>query len=255
MKLAPSLHRQALGSPTAARLPGCLIQPGSSAQPQGQSGGILSTGCAAAPQRSLAPVQGLLSRSVPAYSDPIRPFCRHGAISQDRRPSARPSLCRGGEATHETFPPFPALLSLRATHPTSGGPSPRPVVLGRTIPGFLAIRPESPPPRPPLPAVPSGCRSWRSLLRIRLRPAGLPRPPGWRRHGKLVGSRCFLRTMSPALSSPMRHGIKDEGQTRLVNRKFQSLGFSPVTSRQVVKLHPNGQPDGQQRPKTSISYR
>lgn len=50
MKLAPSLHRQALGSPTPARLLGCLIQPGSSAQPQGQSGGILSTGCAAAPR-------------------------------------------------------------------------------------------------------------------------------------------------------------------------------------------------------------
>jgi hypothetical protein len=45
------------------------------------------------------------------------------------------------EATPETFPTFPAALSLRAADPTPVGSPPPPVVLGRTITGFLALGP------------------------------------------------------------------------------------------------------------------
>ena len=81
----------------------------------------------------------MLSRSILAYYDPIRPSRRHVAISRDHRLYATPSLCGSAEATHETFPPFPAVLSLRAADPTPVGSPPPPVVLGRTIPGFLAL--------------------------------------------------------------------------------------------------------------------
>jgi len=83
----------------------------------------------------------MLSRSILAYYDPIRPSRRHGATSRGGRLYAPPSLCGSAEATHETFPPFPAVLSLRAADPTPvGSPSP-PVVLGQAISGFLALGP------------------------------------------------------------------------------------------------------------------
>src|SRR5207245_9258434 len=70
---------------------------------------------------SLSPVRVLLSRSIVAYSDPIRRSRRHAAISRPCRLYAAPLLCGSAEATHETFPTFPAVLSLRAVDPTPVG--------------------------------------------------------------------------------------------------------------------------------------
>ncbi len=83
----------------------------------------------------------MLSRPIVAYYDPIRPSHRHGATSRALRLYAPPSLCGSAEATHETFPPFPARLSLRAADPTPVGSLPPPVVLGQTMTGFLALGP------------------------------------------------------------------------------------------------------------------
>ena len=80
------------------------------------------------PQGSLAPVRVLLSRSIIAYSDPIRRSRRHAGISRFCRLYLAPSLCGSASATRETFPTFPLALSLRAVDPTPVGPRPRPVV-------------------------------------------------------------------------------------------------------------------------------
>jgi hypothetical protein len=82
------------------------------------------------PQGSLAPVRVLLSRSLIAYSDPIRQSRRHAGISRPCRLYPAPSLCGSASATRETFPTFPAALSIRAVDPTPVGPRPRPVVWG-----------------------------------------------------------------------------------------------------------------------------
>jgi hypothetical protein len=63
-----------------------------------------------------------LSRPILAYSDPIRRSRRHAAISRPGRLYAAPSLCGSTSATRETFPTFPATLSIRAVDPT---PHPR----------------------------------------------------------------------------------------------------------------------------------
>src|SRR5439155_15076480 len=62
---------------------------------------------AALPQGSLAPVRVLLSRSIVAYSDPIRRSRRHAAISRPRRLYAAPLLCGAPRR-----PARPSLLSL-----------------------------------------------------------------------------------------------------------------------------------------------
>jgi hypothetical protein len=83
----------------------------------------------------------MLSRSIMAYYDPIRPSRRHGVTSRGCRLYTPPSLCGSAEATHETFPPFPAVLSLRAADPTPVGSPPPPVVLGQAMTGFLTLGP------------------------------------------------------------------------------------------------------------------
>ncbi len=84
---------------------------------------------ASLPQGSLAPVRVMLSRSLLAYSDPIRQSRRHAVISRHRRFYTAPSLCGSAEATRETFPTFAAVLSARAVDPPPAGPQPRPGVL------------------------------------------------------------------------------------------------------------------------------
>lgn len=77
---------------------------------------------AALPQGSLAPVRVLLSRSIVAYYDPIRQSRRHAATSRPCRLYAAPSLCGSASATRETFPTFPAVLSVRAVDLAPVGP-------------------------------------------------------------------------------------------------------------------------------------
>jgi hypothetical protein len=79
------------------------------------------------PQGSLAPVRVLRSRSLLADSDPIRQSRRHPGTSRFYRVSPGPSRCGSAEATHETFPPFPGVLSPRAADRTPVGPLAPPV--------------------------------------------------------------------------------------------------------------------------------
>src|SRR5206468_4144517 len=83
---------------------------------------------ASLPQGSLAPVRVLLSRSIIAYYDPIRRSRRHAATSRPCRLYAAPSLCGSAPAARETFPTFPAMLSMRAVDLTPVGPRRPPVV-------------------------------------------------------------------------------------------------------------------------------
>jgi hypothetical protein len=139
---------------------------------------------AALPQGPLAPVRVLLSRSIVAYYDPIRRSRRHAATSRPCRLYAAPSLCGSASATHETFPTFPAVLSARAVDLTPVGPRSPTRCARAAIPGFLVLS-ASRHPRAPVSASNSrrGCPFRRCIVRVMLRPARLPGPPGWLRHG------------------------------------------------------------------------
>jgi hypothetical protein len=104
-------------------------------------------GSASLPQGSLAPARVLLSRTLLAYSDPIRQSREHAATSRPRRLYATPSLCGSASATRGTFPTFTAVLSRRAVDHTPVGPRGCPVArtpLDTRLPRFV---PESPPTR------------------------------------------------------------------------------------------------------------
>ena len=165
----------------------------------------------------MAPVRVVLSRTIIAYYDPIRPSRRHGATSRGHRLYATPSLCGSAEATRETFPPFPAVLSLRAIDPTPVGPPPHSRFLGAGDNRLPRVRTESPPTFPPLPAIPGGGLSRRCIVRFMLRPAGLPRPPGWLRRGECTHSPCLLRTFVTLALVPRPHGrgmrVRLDGRT------------------------------------------
>src|SRR5207253_7178342 len=108
------------------------------------------------PQGSLAPVRVMLSRSIVAYYDPIRLSRGHAATSRSSRLYAAPSLCGSASATHETFPTFPAALSMRAVDLTPVGPRPLSRCAGTAIPGFLVLSPSRHPRGPSLPAISDG---------------------------------------------------------------------------------------------------
>jgi len=128
-KLAPSIPmpQRSLRRPSPASATGHL--PGSASRLARASVSRCSRDHVSLPQGSLAPVRVMLSRSISAYSDPIRQSRRHAAISRPCRLYATPSLCGSAEATHETFPTFTAVLSPRAADPTPAGPWRSPVVL------------------------------------------------------------------------------------------------------------------------------
>ena len=76
----------------------------------------------------MAPARVLLSRSITAYYDPIRQSRRHPRTSRGHRLYPGPSLCGSAEATRETFPTFPGVLSPRAADLTPVGPLVPPVI-------------------------------------------------------------------------------------------------------------------------------
>ena len=117
VKLAPSIPapRRSLRCPSPASASERL--PGSESRLVRASAGRCARGPASLPQGSLAPVRVMLSRSIAAYSDPIRQSRGHAATSRLGRLCAAPSLCGSAEATHETFPTFAAVLSTRAADP------------------------------------------------------------------------------------------------------------------------------------------
>ena len=123
VKLAPSMPGP-LGSlrrPSPASAPDRWS--GTESRLVGASTDRCSRGPASLPQGSLAPVRVMLSRSITAYYDPIRQSRGHAATSRLCRLYAAPSLCGSAEATNETFPTFPAVLSTRAADPTPVGPT------------------------------------------------------------------------------------------------------------------------------------
>src|SRR3990172_2311514 len=83
--------------------------------------------------------------------DPIRQSRRHAATSRQCRLYAAPSLCGSASATRETFPTFPAALSMRAVDLTPVGSRLPSRCAGTAIPGFLVLSP-SRHPRLPVPA-------------------------------------------------------------------------------------------------------
>ena len=104
-----------------------------------------------------------------------------GDFTTLRRLYPGPSL--GGRAGSDPrdLPYFPCRAVPTCRGPYAGGfaaPSCCPGADDRRLP---RVRTESPPTPPPLPAILGGCLFRRCILRFMLRPAGLPRPPGWLR--------------------------------------------------------------------------
>ncbi len=86
----------------------------------------------------------------------------HPPVSQARgdfttyRLYAAPSLCGSASATHETFPTFPAVLSMRAVDLTPVGPRPLPVVPGPRCQASSSYHRVATHESPSLPAIPDG---------------------------------------------------------------------------------------------------
>jgi hypothetical protein len=241
VKLAPSIptSRLSLSRPSPASATTHLT--GSASSPGRASANRCSRGLASLPQGSLAPVRVMLSRSLIAYYDPIRQSRRHAATSRPCRLYAAPSLCGSAEATHETFPIFPAVLSTRAADPTPVGPVRSPVVLRARIPGFLELLPSR---HPQSPGSASNIRRGnpfrRCIVRFMLRPVCLPSPPDWLRRSEVTCSslRLLRYLVTPAFDAGCRQsalGIRLDGRTG----NLPSSGLSPDKSQQLVRLHNN----------------
>ena len=163
-------------------------------------------GITSLPQGSLAPARVLLSRTLIAYSDPIRQSREHAALSRPCRLYAAPSLCGSASATRGTFPTFTAVLSRRAVDHTPVGPRCCPVARahpGARLPRFV---PESPPTRTRLcQQYPAGSTLRRGIVRFMLRPVCLPRPPDWLRpDGVTCAPPGVLRSsVTPAYTRPV----------------------------------------------------
>ena len=133
------------------------------------------------PQGSLAPARVLLSRAIVAYSNPIRQSRRHAGISRPRRLYPAPSLCGSASATRETFPTFPAALSLRAVDPTPVGPRPRPVVVRPRCQASSRCDRVATHMARLCQLYLTGDVFRRCIVRVMLRPVVLPGPPDWLR--------------------------------------------------------------------------
>ena len=140
----------------------------------------VQTAIAALPQGSLAPERVLLSHSIVADYDPIRQSHEHATISRHGRLYVAPSLGGSASATHETFPTFTATLSTRAIDHTPVGPPPpsRCSCAVRYQASSVTKRVATHDLR--LCQLSSTGRAFRRcIVRVKLRPACLPRPPDW----------------------------------------------------------------------------
>src|SRR6266511_832924 len=190
------------------------------------------------PQGSLAPVRVVLSRSILAYSDPIRQSRRHAAISRCHHLYAAPSLCGSAEATRETFPTFAAALSSRAANPTPVSPR-NPLVAwprGSRLPPIITESPLTTPVSASNTRRASPFR--RCIVRFMLRPVRLPSPPDWLRQDEAIcpSPRLLRYLVTPAFGPTRRRvtlGVRLERRTR----NLLSSGLSPDKSQQLVRLH------------------
>ena len=149
------------------------------------STGRCARGPASLPHGSLAPVQVMLSRSISAYYDPIRQSRRHAATSRPGRLYAAPSLCGSAEATRETFPTFPAVLSTRAADPTPVGPTRPPVVYARGYQAASSYQRVATHKYPSLPAMPDGVMHFGAASFASCYGSWCLRcPPGWLRRSE-----------------------------------------------------------------------
>jgi len=168
------------------------------------------------PQGSLAPGRVLLSRPILAYYDPIRRSRGHAGISRPGRLDPAPSLCGSASATRETFPTFPATLSIRAVDPTPVGPRPPPVVRAPRYQASSCYDRVATHGARLCQQCLTGNVFRRCIVRVMLRPASLPGPPGWlRRNGALCAptppseAPChprFSRRSSPAAAGSQARG-------------------------------------------------
>ena len=173
------------------------------------------------------------SSVVPAHHRVLRP---HPPVSPAHRDFAAQPLIRSAFAVRErlgdpqTFPTFPIALSLRAVDPTPVVPGPVPLYWGRDT-RLPRTTTESPPTTPVSASYPRrGYAFRRCIVRVMLRPVGLPGPPDWlRRNGS--GALCppprLLRyRVTPAFHGD-RHrpplGVRLEGRTG----NLPSSGLSP----------------------------
>ena len=254
------LHRGAVKLTPSMPAPRCSLRCPSPASATERWGGAVSTpvrastgrcarGPASLPQGSLAPVRVVLSRSISAYYDPIRQSRRHAATSRLCRLYAAPSLCGSAEATNETFPTFPAVLSTRAADPTPVGPTRRSRCVhasGTRLPRTII---ESPPTKPVSASNTRRGLSFRCcIIRVMLRLACLPGPPDWLRQSEVICAplRLLKTVVIPAFDADCRQaalGIWLDGRTE----NLPSSGLSPDKSQQLVRLHDS--PDKRRRSK------
>jgi len=138
--------------PATANSAGLALRPGLAAPPR-----------AAVRAAIRRPTPGVLDSGpscvVSVHPRVLRP---HPPVSQARgdfrpcRVYAAPSLCGSASATHETFPTFPAVVSMRAVDLTPVGPRCRPVALASRRQASSNYQRVAPHESPSLPAIPDG---------------------------------------------------------------------------------------------------
>ena len=173
-------------------------------------------------------------------SSPIRPHAPVSGAPADfvgyATYTAGPRWAGAPEATPETFPTFPAVLSARAVASTPVGSPPPPVVFRRRCQAPADCDRVAPHTSPRLcQQSPTGTRFRRCSVYFMLRPARLPGPPGWLRRGDYSPPPAEDR-VTPALGAVRRRatlGVRLDGRTG----NLPSSGLAPDQSRQVVRLH------------------
>ena len=169
----------------------------------------------------------------------------HAPVPQARcdfafRLYAAPSLCGSASATRGTFPTFVAALSGHAADPTP--------VVRRALPlqshddsRLPRIISESPPTTPVSTSNVRRGNPFRGcIVRVMLRPARLPSPPGWLQQDEVTcSSPRLLRYIVTPASGVVRCrptlGVRLDGRTG----NLPSSGLSPDKSQQLVRLHNN----------------
>jgi len=183
----------------------------------------------------------LLSRP----SSLIRPHAPVSGAPRDfttlRRFYSGPSL--GGRAGSDPrdLPYFPCRAVPTCRGPYAGRLAP-PLPLSRGDNHRLPRFRTEPPPTTPASASNTrrGPRFRRCILRFMLRPAGLPRPPGWLRRREPTPLPLPTEDFVTLAFGPMPHGTRLRVRLDWRTGNLQSSGLAPDQSRQVVRLHPKG---------------
>ena len=148
--------------------------------------------------------------------------------------------CAGGRAsaTRETFPTFPAMPSPRAVDPTPVGPRGPPVVLAPRYQASSSYERVATHETRLSEQSSTGYVFRRCIVRVMLRPACLPGPPGWLQRGAVTcaAPRLLRDRVTPAFTASVT-GHRGESGLRGERETSPRRDSHPTGSWQVVRLH------------------